>query len=241
MTTYFISDIHLHAHSTTQSNLLLDFLRSKGPTADAIYILGDLFAIWLGDDLQPTYSQNLIMILQELTTHKIPVYFMRGNRDFLVGKQFCQASGCTLLNDPCKINLYGKDVLLTHGDLLCTLDHKYQCFRKLVQNPIVQKLFLCLPRNMRLKLGMWVKNKANRAQQNPIVYDVEEVTVNEWFNKFSVQLMIHGHTHQPAIHKFNNTTRIVLGDWNTQSAKILAVNAQSYSLEDLMRSAAVTN
>lgn len=235
MTTYFISDIHLHADSATQANLLLDFLHKTGPTADAIYILGDLFAVWLGDDLENTYSQKLIAALQELRTRNVAVYFMRGNRDFLIGNDFCQASGCTLLNDPCTIKLYDTEVLLTHGDLLCTLDHKYQRFRKLVQNPIVKTLFLCLPINLRTRLGMWVKSKANRAQQNPIAYDVEQTTVDAWFNKFNVPMMIHGHTHRPAIHKVNGTTRIVLGDWNTHNAKILAMDAQGYNLHDLMQ------
>src|SRR5581483_11694594 len=116
MTTYFISDIHLNAATKAQETMLMNFLRTYGPQADAIYILVDLFAIWLGDHLNEPYSLTLIATLRELSDQGVPLYFMHGNRDFLVGQKFCTISGCTLLPDPCKINLYGQEVLLTHGD-----------------------------------------------------------------------------------------------------------------------------
>lgn len=124
--TYFISDIHLHANSKEQATMLHNFLTTHALNADAIYILGDLFAIWLGDDIREPYSEELISALRDLVQANVPVYFMHGNRDFLVGRKFCQASGCKLLKDPCKINLYGQEILLTHGDQLCTLDVRYQ-------------------------------------------------------------------------------------------------------------------
>lgn len=233
MSTYFISDIHLHSNSTAQQKMLLDFLRSKGPSADAIYILGDLFAIWLGDDLNEPYSQELVTTLKQLSIQNIPLFFMRGNRDFLVGEKFCRDSGCKLLTDPYKINLYGREVLLTHGDLLCTLDHSYQKFRKIVQNPILKNIFLFLPTPLRKRLGMWVKSKANRAPQNPAAYDVAPHAVDEWFSKYAVSTMIHGHTHRPAIHEAANNKRYVLGDWTTNSAKILICEPDNCWLQDL--------
>lgn len=233
MTTYFISDIHLHAESKAQAKLLLEFLQTRGKTADAIYILGDLFAIWLGDDLDEPYSVALVNALQELAAQKVPLYFMRGNRDFLVGKRFCQASGCKLLKDPCKIDLYGQTVLLTHGDQLCTLDMSYQKFRRIVQNPILKNIFLLLPLKTRKKLGAWIKSKSHRPK-DPVTYDVAQSSVNAWFKQHNVQTMIHGHTHMPAIHNIDATQRFVLGDWTTHSAKILVANKDGIVLEELL-------
>lgn len=232
MSTYFISDIHLHADSKHQAELLLDFLRTHGQHADAIYILGDLFAIWLGDDLDEPYSLELSAALKHIAALGVPLYFMRGNRDFLVGQKFCRASGCTLLPDPCKVFLYGEQVLLTHGDLLCTLDKRYQKFRRVVQNPILKTLFLALPIRLRKKLGLWIKGKSKHPA-DPKAYDTAQNTVDAWFKKFGVRTMIHGHTHLPAVHAGAGVQRIVLGDWTPNSAKILVVEPGSYELQDL--------
>ncbi len=238
MTTYFISDIHLHANAKENSKLLLDFLRHTAPYADAVYILGDLFAIWLGDDLALPYTWELTMTLRQLKNRHVPVYIMHGNRDFLLGKQFCADTGCIMLGDPCVINLYGQPVLLTHGDLLCTNDQSYQRYRRFVQNKWIQKFFLHLPRLWRIKLGRWVQHKAsskNRPVENADhLYDVNVNTVNEWFEKFNLPLMIHGHTHRPAKHQHqNNAQRFVLGDWTEQSAKILVATQDGLAFKDL--------
>lgn len=236
MTTYFISDIHLHAGSVENSQLLLNFLESKGQHADAIYILGDLFALWLGDDLNTPYATPIFAAIKKLTSQAIPVYFMRGNRDFLVGKQFCAATGCKLLPDPTVISLYGQTVLLTHGDLLCSLDIKYQKYRSFVQHPIIKAMFMQLPKWLRYKIGNWVKQQAKSKQYTnlqPEIYDVAPETVNSWLQQHSVKVLIHGHTHKPAIHNLGTAVRIVLGDWEPTSAKILAYNATGYELQDL--------
>lgn len=239
MSTYFISDIHLNAASAENSKLLLDFLQTAGPSADAIYILGDLFAIWLGDDIQEPYSKKLIAALHSLTTKKVPIYFMRGNRDFLVGPKFCQQSGAKLLQDPCIINLYNESILLTHGDKLCTSDNNYQKFRSIVQHPFIKTLFLALPKAIRIKLGNFVKNKAQskpiNTKQTSNIYDVVPHSAKEWFTKFGVNKMIHGHTHKPAVHNDGVNTRIVLGDWTEHSAKILVCDANGCKLEDLVK------
>jgi UDP-2,3-diacylglucosamine hydrolase len=233
MVTYFISDIHLDANSAAQSKLLLNFLATEARQADALYILGDLFAIWLGDDLHEPYSDQLINALQELSAHNVPIYFLRGNRDFLIGDQFCRTAKCQLLPEQLIVNLYGQNVLLTHGDLLCTADKDYQRFRKIVQHPILNKFFLGLPIKWRKKLGMWIKSKSKRAPKNPAVYDVELSTVADWFTLNNVHLMIHGHTHKPAIHNYGTNTRIVLGDWTAKSAQILAFSSAGFELKDL--------
>ncbi len=231
MTTYFISDLHLHAGATQQQQLLLNFLRNQGKQADALYILGDLFAIWFGDDLIEEYTRELFAALRDL---KIPVYFMRGNRDFLIGEQFCATAGCTLLADPCVIELYGKTVLLTHGDLLCTADRTYQRMRKFIQNSLIKAIFLSLPKTLRRKIALWVQRKAKRAAKDSAVYDVAPSTVNAWFTKFNAPVMIHGHTHLPALHQHGNNTRIVLGDWNDHSALILAYSEAGFALQNLV-------
>lgn len=235
MSTYFISDIHLHESSELQSELLLNFLRTSGPTADAIYILGDLFALWLGDDLNELYSLPLIATFRNLNDQGVPVYFMHGNRDFLVGAKFCKLTGCVLLQDPCVIDLYGSQVLLTHGDLMCTADHSYQRFRKIVQNRFIKTLFLKLPITIRKKLAYWIKSRVNnKIAKSAAIYDVVPTTVTQWFKKYNVQLMIHGHTHKPAIHNNDSKIRIVLGDWNNTSAQILSYNSNGYELLDLL-------
>lgn len=234
MTTYFISDLHLHVAYQQTSKLFLDFLQNKGQHADAVYILGDFFALWLGDDVEiPKYPQ-IIHALRNLTTNNIPVYFMHGNRDFLISNKFAEATGCTILPDPYVIELYGQKVLLTHGDQLCTLDYGYQIFRRFVQNSFTKALFLRLPRTLRIKLGLWVKAKANRAtaRKSPALYDVYLPTVNAWLKKYAVPRIIHGHTHQPVF----SDSRVVLGDWTASSAKILACDAQQCSLMDLVGS-----
>jgi len=239
MATYFISDIHLSDSSTENSRILLEFLRTVGPTADAIYILGDLFALWVGDDLNQGYANPIITALKTLANRKISLYLMRGNRDFLLGSKFCALSGCSLLDDPCVIELYGKQVLLTHGDLLCTEDLKYQQYRKIVQNPIIKKLFLSLPISIRLKIANWVKSKSSSTKRNYTatkdlsIWDVTPKTVEAWIKHHQVEFMIHGHTHKPAIHKLANSTRIVLGDWNENSAQILNFGAQGFELQDI--------
>lgn len=235
MGTYFISDIHLDASSELQSGLLLDFLKTYGATADAIYILGDLFALWLGDDLNELYSLPLIAELKNLSTKNIPIYVMHGNRDFLIGSKFCKITGCILLSDPCVINLYGFPVLLTHGDLLCTADIGYQRFRRIVQNPLLKTIFLKLPIAIRKKLAFWIKSRTNnKPSQKSEIYDVVATSAGQWFNKYNIQLIIHGHTHKPAIHNYNSKTRIVLGDWNYKTAKILSYNSKGYELLDLL-------
>jgi UDP-2,3-diacylglucosamine hydrolase len=239
LTTYFISDLHLHAGSVESTKLLLKFLQETGPHADAIYILGDLFAIWFGDDLNLPYSQQIVAALQNLASRNIPLYFMRGNRDFLVGKKFCAAAGCVLLQDPCVINLYNRQVLLTHGDLLCTKDLKYQKFRSFVQHPLTKAIFLGLPKFLRIKIGNWVKSKSMRNSNyavtiRPEILDVAPDTVQAWLEEFKVPVMIHGHTHNPAIHHLYTATRIVLGDWTANSAKILAFAPHGFELQDLI-------
>lgn len=238
MTTYFISDIHLQAECPKITADLLQFLQGPALQADALYILGDLFAVWFGDDLDYSFADPIIAALNALNQNNIPIYFMAGNRDFLIGEKFCKVAHMQMLPDPYIIDLYGKPVLLTHGDLLCTLDTKYQTFRFYAQHPICKALFLAIPKFLRIKFGNWLRYKArSRVPSDYLVknsiYDVNPTTVAEWFDKYNVKTMIHGHTHQPSLNTIDDKQRIVLGDWSPRSAFIVQANADTFKLFDL--------
>ncbi len=238
MATYFISDLHLQPEAVENTKLFLDFLQTKAVHADALYILGDLFAVWFGDDLNLPYANSIRSALKQLTDKQVPVYFMPGNRDFLIGKQFCQASGIKLLADPCVVQIYDHPILLTHGDLLCSADQNYQRYRKFVQNSLVKWLFLLLPKTSRIKIGLWAQRQASSNNRttaivDPKLYDVVDATVEEYLTKFGMIEMIHGHTHKPAVHQHSNGSRYVLGDWTKYSAQILCVTDQCKQLQNL--------
>lgn len=158
--TLFISDLHLERGTPLVTAHFLNFMKYQAPNADATYILGDFFEAWIGDDNHTPFNRKVIESLQ-IVTHSKPIYFMRGNRDFLIGKKFAAVSGVILLKDPSIIQLYSKSVLLTHGDSLCTLDHKHQIYRRNIMKPWVQKLILSLPLSLRRKLAKVSRTKSS--------------------------------------------------------------------------------
>jgi UDP-2,3-diacylglucosamine hydrolase len=186
------------------------------------------------------FAAPVVTALKYLHSKNVPLYFMPGNRDFLIGQEFCKATGMQLLPDPYEINLYGKPCLLTHGDLLCTQDLKYQRFRKFAQNSFIKKLFLIIPKMLRVKLGHWVRRKAMsrvivapQISQNAM-YDADPNTVQQWLDKYTVDAIIHGHTHQPALYSLGTKQRIVLGDWTHHAAFILKAEPGALQLVDLV-------
>lgn len=227
MTTYFISDIHLSADSKDNFSLLLNFLQTKGKDAKEIYILGDLFELWIGDDCTSSYTMAVSAALKALSELGVKIYIMHGNRDFLLGKNFIEQSGCKLINDPCIIEVNGEKVLLTHGDQLCSEDKPYQRFRKIAQNKIVKNLFLLLPKSLRKYIANNIRNKSKK---NKIIIDVSESAVHSWLEQYDVRKIIHGHTHKPEI----THNRIVLGDWTRFSAKILECKEKDSILLDIV-------
>ncbi len=243
MATYFISDLHLSGERPDIIKLFREFLRNlllnQAPHAEALYILGDLFEVWIGDDATPPDMEPVITELATLADNGIPVFIMRGNRDFLLGNDFEKSSNCTLLADPTVIDLYGVPTLLMHGDTLCTDDIDYQQFRKQVRDPAWQSDFLSKPIEERFAISKHARKEsmARTKEKTEDIMDVNQQTVEEVFRKYihdnkALQL-IHGHTHRPAIHKLtvdnNSVTRIVLGDWYTQ-ASILKINTDGYKL-----------
>lgn len=212
--TLFISDLHLEADEPGITAIFLKFLRQEALQADALYILGDLFEAWIGDDDLSPFNREIMDALKQATQSGLPVYFMRGNRDFLIGKRFAKKTGILLLEDPTVIDLYGKRILLMHGDSLCTLDRQHLFWRKISLNPCIQQLALGLPLTWRRKIGRWLRKKSKRHQSYLEAYrmDVSSDEVVRAIESHQAALLIHGHTHQPGIHG----RRIVLGAWHEQ-------------------------
>lgn len=212
--TLFISDLHLCEHETQITRTFFDFLENTAPKADALYILGDFFESYVGDDNRTDFINSIIDALAKLTKTGLPVFLMHGNRDFLIGKAFAAASGVTLISDPTIITLYHQKLLLMHGDSLCTLDKSHQRFRKITGNKIIQTLFLWLPLSFRKKLADDLRKesmKENRYKSAEIM-DVSQAEVDRFIKKYHADKLIHGHTHRPMV----SEKRIVLGSWETQ-------------------------
>lgn len=213
---YFIADLHLSAQSPHLLALFRYFMLEKAPQAQALYILGDLFDFWVGDDEHSQQIDEIKRLLRDLTAKGIACYFCHGNRDFLLGKRFAQETGVQLLPEYQKLTLFGVETLVCHGDTLCTDDVAYQKFRKRVHQRWLQKLFLCLPLQWRINLAQRIRRQSqdDKKEKSLQIMDVNAQTVMEVFNKFQVAQMIHGHTHRQAIHYLENgKKRIVLGDW----------------------------
>lgn len=236
MSTLFISDIHLCAQRPDMTAALVRFLERDAPKADALYVLGDLFEFWIGDDdPNPLHSQVAEAFLA-LSRQDVPIYFIHGNRDFLLGKVFAKRAGMTLLGDPCVIDLYGERVLLSHGDLLCTLDEGYQKFRRITQQKWLRWLFLRLPlaRRQAIACKMRGQSQMENAAKPQTIMDVTPAAVDALLRQHGCRLLIHGHTHRPAVHDFmldgKPARRIVLGDWFEQGS-VLSCSPQGQRLE----------
>jgi UDP-2,3-diacylglucosamine hydrolase len=246
MTTLFISDLHLDSTRPAITELFGQFVRREGKSADALYLLGDLFEAWVGDDDPSEVGAYVASTLREVADSGVPVYFIRGNRDFLVGQDYATRAGFRILPDPAVVVLYGKPTLLLHGDLLCTDDVTYQAFRTQTRNPAWQAQFLSQPLQARLAFAAQAR-AASQAHQAKLreggndvrfetVTDVTPATVEATFARFGIDTMIHGHTHRPAVHDLQvsgrECGRIVLGDWYEQGS-VLRVDASGFRLESL--------
>lgn len=218
--TLFISDLHLDAAHPDMVKLFINLLNQAGPDVDAIYILGDLVESWIGDDNNNTFTRTLYRTLKQTHERGIQLYFQHGNRDFLMGKRFARETGCVLLPEEYKVNLYGTDVLLMHGDTLCTDDIAYLRARRFAYSKILRFLYLSLPLSIRKYIAdHFRKVSMQHTQSAPkMILDVTPDAVNTVMKKHGVKHLIHGHTHQPAVHAFilNNepATRYVLAAWH---------------------------
>jgi len=243
MTTLFISDLHLDAERPQVTELFGRFLREEARHADALYILGDLFEAWVGDDDPSETGGFVASELKTLSEGGVPVYFIRGNRDFLLGEDYARRAGMTILPDPAVVVLYGQPTLLMHGDTLCTGDLAYQQFRAQVRNPAWQQQFLSQPLAARVAFAQQAR-AASKAHQAGLqdkgtmesITDVTPETVDTTLSRFGIERLIHGHTHRPAIHDLQidgrTHQRIVLGDWYDQGS-VLRLSADGVKLEAL--------
>lgn len=235
MTTLFISDLHLDDRRPETTALLQQFLQHEAAAADALYILGDLFEFWLGDDVPSKCAAGVATALAALKDQGVPCYFMHGNRDFLLKEQYAKQAGLTLLDEEQVIDLYGEQVLLMHGDSLCTDDIPYQQFRSLVRNPAWQQDFLGKTPPQRMQIALQARDASAEHKDNVDmqIMDVNQGQVIAAFERHGVNRMIHGHTHRPARHDLQvngkPAERIVLGDWYTQ-ASVLRVKDGNYEL-----------
>jgi UDP-2,3-diacylglucosamine hydrolase len=221
--TLFIADLHLCQEEPAITAGFLHFLQREAPHCDALYILGDLFEAWIGDDDPNPLHQQIASALRALP---VPVYFIHGNRDFLIGRRFARASGMTLLPEEQVLTLYGHRLLIMHGDTLCTDDAGYLRFRAKVHNPWIQRLFLALPLWIRKRIAARMRADSKQANQHKsrTIMDVNQDAVAAAMLRQQVPLLIHGHTHRPAIHTLNlqgeTAQRAVLGAWHSRGSMI---------------------
>lgn len=235
----FISDLHIALEKPDITNNFLLFLKSQIGKSCVIYILGDLFDVWIGDD-NNIYPNNKIKAqLKRLTNSGVKIFLQSGNRDFLIGAQFCTETGIRLLADYAVINLNGVDTLLTHGDLLCTHDVAYQEFRKKSHTVRWKQKTLSKPLLIRLLVARWYRFRSyfHKSKKTPKIMDVSQKTVIDVMQKNNCYRLIHGHTHRPAIHNFTinqiPAQRFVLADWDSKSGQILRWNATGYRIETI--------
>jgi len=230
-----ISDLHLQEERPDITRAFLDLLATRARSAQALYILGDFFEAWIGDDAMTPYQASICQALRALSDTGTQVFLMHGNRDFLIGQAFCKAAGATLLPDPSGVELGGEPVLLMHGDSLCTRDEGYMKLRRYLRNPVSLWVLRHLPLRTRHKLARKLRSES-RAQTRMKANDIVDVTPEEVprvMQQHGVRTLVHGHTHRPAIHKLMvgdaPARRIVLGDWDRQGWA-LQVDEQGFQL-----------
>ncbi len=230
--TFFISDCHLDESRPQLIDVFVRFVRERAPAGDALYILGDLFEYWAGDDTPLGPLAQVVECLRQ-TSERTPIYFMHGNRDFLIGKRFARDSGCRLLGPAETIDLHGRRTLLMHGDLLCTDDRAYQRYRKLIRNPVSCGLIRNLPLGARLSIAQRLRSVSKQATafKRPEIMDISNDTVTDYMRRFGVDQLIHGHTHRPGIHTAEiggrKWRRIVLGDWYEHGSVLTVTDGEA--------------
>lgn len=224
--TLFISDLHLSPERPQVTRLFLDFLANQARNAQALYILGDLFDYWAGDDdIDDPHHSPVITAMRALSESGCALFVMHGNRDFLMGQGFAKASGATLLPDPVLIDLHGRRALLTHGDLQCTDDKEYQAFRSKVRDPKCQQDFLALPLSLRKAqiAALRSRSEQEKSYKDEAIMDVNAGAIADLLRSYDFPpLLIHGHTHRPGRHivtvEGNISERIVLADWGDRGS-----------------------
>ncbi|MCL1046155.1 UDP-2,3-diacylglucosamine diphosphatase [Shewanella electrodiphila] len=238
MHTVFMGDLHLSADRPDISQAFIDYLDSDLSDVEAMYIIGDLFEVWTSDDIAEPFTDVIAAHIKQVSEN-MPVFFIHGNRDFMIGKEFAAKSGMQLLPEIKILDLYGIKTVVLHGDSLCTLDKSYQRFRRFRNSAIVKWIYCHLPKSTRQKIAADIRHKSQNGNKDKsyVIMDVEQTAVDALLGDTDCQRMIHGHTHRPAIHELNNNKqRIVVGDWYDQGS-ILIVKKDSAELQQLPFSA----
>ncbi len=236
--TLFVSDLHLDPARAEIGRLFIELLEGAARRARALYILGDLFEVWVGDDARTEHSRSIFHALAGLARSGVPVFVMHGNRDFLLDGEFEEATECTLIPDPTVVDLYGTATLLMHGDTLCTDDYEYQAFRRKVRDPGWQRAFLAKPPEERWAIvaGLRTQSREETSSKPPAIMDVNPQAVIQAMHRHGVRRLIHGHTHRPGVHELTvdgeRAQRLVLGDWYA-GGSVLCCDERSCVLEEL--------
>lgn len=225
MSHWFISDLHLDTTRPGITDLFLRFLRDLPAEVESLFILGDLFEAWIGDDAIGDLERGVAEGIRAVAQRGVNVRFMRGNRDFLLGRDYCERAGMRLLPDACVLDIGGLPTLLLHGDTLCTDDHAYQAFRRQVRDPAWIEGFLAKDVAQRTAFALQARAASQQHQQQvgETITDVNADEVAATFRRYGVSRIIHGHTHRPAIHPATADCpgeRIVLGDWYEQGSRL---------------------
>jgi len=235
----FVSDLHLDAERPAAIDAFVDFVTREGIKSERLFILGDLFEVWVGDDDNDPALTRVIDSIALLRSYEVPCYVMHGNRDFLLGDEFAQRTGAKILTDFVTVDIYGQTILLTHGDLLCTDDTAYMKLRAMVRDPAWQSGFLARPIEERRQIAasLRARSKSETAMKSSEIMDVNQGAVEETLRSHGVDFLVHGHTHRPGVHRFDvdgrPATRIVLGDWYTQGT-ILQWDRHGFKLRTLL-------
>jgi UDP-2,3-diacylglucosamine hydrolase len=235
VTYLFISDLHLSPEHPRLVRGFLDLLDTYQQQQTQLYILGDWFNAWLGDDDSSAWLDHIVDALRAFTAAGNQIFFLVGNRDFALGQSFLDRFNGQLLPEIYQLNIADQRIRLEHGDLLCTDDLSYQRFRKVIRHPWVLKTLTCLPLKTRQKIAQGFRKKSIQTKQVKS-YDIMDVNQQAVITALSdVDVLIHGHTHRPDLHTLLNKQRIVLGDWREDQATILLLNVKNNMIEYQMK------
>tara|TARA_B100001142_G_scaffold258954_1_gene260987 strand:+ start:218 stop:928 length:711 start_codon:yes stop_codon:yes gene_type:complete len=229
----FISDLHLSTNTPSVTEGFFEFLKTAAQDLSHLYILGDLFEVWVGDDDDSELATSVMQKINHSTRNGLEIFFIHGNRDFLCGQKFAEQSNLTLLPDPFFLNFFDQKIALSHGDNFCTEDLEYIKFKKEVRSEEWQQEFLQKPLDDRLNIASNMRDASqkNNSNKDIAIMDVTPTAIQEFFTEHRIDLLIHGHTHRPNTHQINSGTRIVLGDWH-KTGWCLMLDEQQQELKE---------
>ena len=229
----FISDLHLSENTPSVTEGFFEFLKTAAQELSHLYILGDLFEAWVGDDDDSQHAMSVMQKINHATRNGLEIFFIHGNRDFLCGQKFAEQSNLTLLPDPYFLNFFDQKIALSHGDSFCTEDLEYIKFKKEVRSEEWQQEFLQKPLDDRLNIASSMRDASqkNNSNKDIAIMDVTPTAIQDFFAEHRINLLIHGHTHRPNTHQINSGTRIVLGDWH-KTGWCLMLDEQQQELKE---------